>query len=120
MKKNLIRTFMLINILIIELQAKVNATLGSGYDSSKLPGGTLDTRIETVGNRVIGTFVVLFQVLSLAGIIIAGIRYIYSGASAKASLKKGLIGVIIGCIIVFGASTVTGLITGTFNDFIAP
>ena len=67
-------------------------------------------------SKIFGVLIVTLQVASMAGIIFAGVRYMFASADSKADLKKGLIHLAIGMVIVFGASSVVGFVTGTFDD----
>ena len=70
--------------------------------------------------KIWGVILVVLQIASVAGVIFAGVRYMFASADAKADLKKSMIHLVIGMIIVFGASTVVGFITGTFKDIFKP
>ena len=67
-------------------------------------------------SKIFGVLIVTLQVASMAGIIFAGVRYMFASADSKADLKKGLIHLAIGMVIVFGASSVVGFVTGAFDD----
>lgn len=67
-------------------------------------------------SKIFGVLIVILQVASMAGIIFAGVRYMFASADSKADLKKGLIHLAIGMVIVFGASSVVGFVTGAFDD----
>ena len=90
-------------------EAIVNTINGNKGDISGL---------TTARNRVIGSIILAFECISVGAIVYAGIRYMYAGAEKKAQLKNGLLALAIGAIIVFGASTIVGIITGMFKDTI--
>ena len=69
--------------------------------------------------KVWGTVLLILQVLSVAAIVIAGIRYMFASADGKANIKNQTIGLMVGAVLVFGASSVIGLITNITRD-IAP
>lgn len=69
--------------------------------------------------KVWGTVLLILQILSVAAIVIAGIRYMFASADGKADIKKQTIGLMVGAVLVFGASSVIGLITNITRD-IAP
>ena len=69
--------------------------------------------------KVWGTVLLILQILSVAAIVIAGIRYMFASADGKAEIKKQTIGLMVGAVLVFGASSVIGLITNITSD-IAP
>lgn len=73
-------------------------------------------KFNTALSKIFGVLIVTLQVASMAGIIFAGVRYMFASADSKADLKKGLIHLAIGMIIVFGASSVVGFVTRAFDD----
>lgn len=73
-------------------------------------------KFSTALSKIFGVLIVTLQVVSMAGIIFAGVRYMFASADSKADLKKGLIHLAIGMVIVFGASSVVGFVTGAFDD----
>ena len=78
------------------------------------------TKFNNALYKVWGVILVVLQVASIAGVIFAGVRYMFASADAKADLKKSMIHLVIGMIIVFGASTVVGFIIGTFKEMASP
>ena len=70
--------------------------------------------------RIWGGILVVLQIASIGGVIFVGVKYMFASADVKADLKKNMIHLVIGMIIVFGASTVIGFITGTFKDVFKP
>ena len=69
--------------------------------------------------KVWGTVLLILQVLSVAAIVIAGIRYMFASADGKADIKKQTIGLMVGAVLVFGASSIIGLITNITSDITA-
>lgn len=73
-----------------------------------------------VVSNVWGVILVALQVASIAGVIFAGVRYMFASADSKAEIKKGLIHLTIGMVIVFAASSVVGFILRAFKDVASP
>ena len=65
---------------------------------------------------VAGSVILIFQILTVAGVIITGIRYMFAGPDAQAEIKKTLPFVIIGIIIIFAGPVVIKFITDVFTD----
>lgn len=63
-----------------------------------------------------GVILVVLQVASMSGIIFAGVRYMFASVDSKADMKKSMIYLVIGMVIVFAASSVVGFVTGTFDE----
>lgn len=74
------------------------------------------TKFNASVSKITGVLLLVLQVASIIGIIYAGISYIIAPPDGKADIKKRLGHLAIGMIIVFGASTVVGFITGVFKD----
>ena len=66
--------------------------------------------------KVWGTVLLILQILSVAAIVIAGVRYMFASADAKADIKKQTITLVVGAVLVFGASGIINMITSISND----
>ena len=71
--------------------------------------GSIST-VDTLANNIWGTVLTIAQILAFAAIVFAGVRYMFASADQKADIKKGLIYLVIGAILVFAASTVVKII----------
>lgn len=96
-------------------------SIGGEFDSTlvnkvDITGNTQYNEINSFVSNVVGIVVLLVQVISVGGIIACGVIYMFAGASKKAQLKKSLIGISVGCIILFGGSTLVTLITNVFGE----
>ena len=112
----------LILTMLFSSVTSICAVLANGFNPNFLDEDIEDnskyTELADMRNKIIGIVVIVFQVLSFGGLVFCGIKYMFSGASAKAQLKTSLISIMIGCIIVFGASTVIGAIARTARQVI--
>ena len=86
---------------------KINSAL-SGSEASGNASGAIKS--------VWGTVLLILQILAVAAIIIAGIRYMFASADAKADIKKQTIGLMVGAVLVFGASSIINLIISITSD----
>ena len=71
--------------------------------------------INSISN-VWGIILTVLQVAAIAAVVFAGVRYMFASADSKADIKKQMIWLVIGAILVFGASTVIQLITNFADD----
>lgn len=94
---------------------KINEAL-KGDENGKLP---VSESAKTSILKVWGTVLLILQILSVAAIVIAGIRYMFASAEGKADIKKQTIGLMVGAVLVFGASSIIGLITNITSDITA-
>lgn len=92
------------------------STAGSGFDPNLIPDGTVDANMKKTANRVSGTVFTILQIAAFGGIIFAGIKYMYSSADQRADIKKNMIYLAIGMVLVFGASTVAKFVTNAAVD----
>ena len=84
---------------------KINEAL-KGDENGQLP---VSASAKTSILKVWGTVLLILQILSVAAIVIAGIRYMFASAEGKADIKKQTIGLMVGAVLVFGASGIIGL-----------
>lgn len=108
MKKKIIINILVMSILIL-LTIPCFATIDTGhykdiYDQS----GT--TGLNTMGNKVIGIVKLVGTALSVALLMIAGVKYMMASPSEKADFKGKLIAFAIGAVLVFAASQVVVLV----------
>lgn len=83
-----------------------SSNLGTGFDPSIIDKGEAVSQFETPIGKIWNTFVYIVQIAAIACIVIAGIRYMFASANEKADLKKSLIPLLIGAILVYAASSV--------------
>ncbi len=77
-------------------------------DIAKNSGGI--NKVDTAVGSIWSTVLTILQIAAVAAIVIAGVRYMFASADQKADIKKGMIGLVIGAILVFAASTVVQFI----------
>jgi len=58
------------------------------------------------------------QILSVAAVIFAGVRYMVASADQKADIKKGLMWLVIGAVITFTSTTIIGFITSVADQLL--
>ena len=63
-----------------------------------------------LGNKIITVVSTIGSVLSVIVLIVIGIKYMLGSVEEKAEYKKTLIPYVVGCIIVFAASSIAQLI----------
>lgn len=79
------------------------------------PSGSVG-KIDQVVNNVWGTVLTVLRVLAVAAIVYAGVKYMFASADSKADIKGGMVGLVVGAILVFGASIVVQLIMDAANQ----
>ncbi|MBR5228125.1 MAG: hypothetical protein IKV94_05780 [Clostridia bacterium] len=73
------------------------------------PGiGTLNDTVKDVW----ATVIVIVQILAVAAVVFAGLRYMFASSDAKADIKKSMGILIVGAVLVFAATTVLSFVTG--------
>ncbi len=77
---------------------------------TSLNQGTASGTIEKISSNVWGTVVVIVQILAVAAVVFAGIRYMFASANDKADIKKQLVILVLGAVLVFGATFVLSLV----------
>ena len=67
--------------------------------------------VTNFAQKIADTVITVVQILAVAAVVIAGVRYMFAGADKKAEIKDSMIALVIGGILVFAASSVIKIIT---------
>ena len=116
MKKSKKIMLRLVPVLLLVVGVLAGNVFATGV-STEWPdsNGSIGT-IDNAAGKIWGTLLTIFQILAIAAIVVAGIRYMFASADQKADIKKSLVVLVIGAILVFGASTVAKIIMDATND----
>ncbi len=76
-----------------------------GIDDA-LQGGKPSTDITNVAKNIWSTVVTIVQILSVAAVVFAGLRYMFASADQKADIKKSMGVLAVGAVLVFGATLI--------------
>lgn len=115
-KKIFLRVLPVLIVLMVVFTTNVFAAGFGNFTSN------MDVKADTSGNTVKsigavwGIILTVLQVAAIAAVVFAGVRYMFASADSKADIKKQMIWLVIGAILVFGASTVIQLITNFAGD----
>lgn len=121
--KNL-RKIALVFTFIFVVVTIVGSVYGVSGDKSSLTSalGTANSSstalTNTIGN-VWGTVTTVVQVLAVAAVVFAGVRYMFASADAKADIKKQTVILIVGAVLVFGATAILSLVSSATGSLIS-
>lgn len=105
MKKS-IKIILVISLIIICL---ITTSYGFGVDD--LPGNPNGTDgISNVGNGVVRILTTIGIIVSVATLVVIGIKYMMGSTEEKAEYKKSLLPYVIGAGLVFAASTIAQIV----------
>lgn len=122
MKKNkkvlLYLFFVTFVFLLLSYSESFAATVGTGFDYNIIPAptGSSTTEIKNVAKNIWKTLSFILQVASVGGVIFAGVRYMFASTETKADIKKSMLHLVIGLVIVFATTTIVNLIINVFNE----
>lgn len=119
MKKKILVSLLIVVIVFSFSFPVFCATLGggNGFDYSQIPKeNQFNTKLKTPFQNIWATLTIVFQIAAVAGLVFAGIRYMFASAEEKADIKSSMIHLIIGLVIVFCAATVVQIISNVFNE----
>ena len=68
--------------------------------------GSASSTIKIATGKVWATAITIVQILAVASVVFAGVRYMYSSAEKRADIKRGLSYLAIGAVFVFAAASV--------------
>lgn len=113
---------MLVAVMFVSFAPSIMAESGNATVNkviNNLGSGTGVGSINTSVNKVWSTILTILQIAAVAAIVIAGVRYMFASADQKADIKKGMIGLVIGAVLVFAASTVVQFIVTATDQITA-
>ena len=120
-KKIFLRVLPVLIVLMVVFTTNVFAEegtqegFGSFTNNMTVTANKSGKTINSISN-VWGIILTVLQVAAIAAVVFAGVRYMFASADSKADIKKQMIWLVIGAVLVFGASTVIQLITNFADD----
>ena len=78
--------------------------------------GNSTTALNSIGAGILQYLAIIGSGLSIIFLIILGIKYMMGSVEEKATYKKTLVPYVIGASLVFGASSIAGIVFGMFNN----
>lgn len=92
--------------------------VGTEFNYGQIPvsGNPMDNKLKKSFKNIWASLVTILQIAAVAGIVFAGVRYMFASAEAKADIKSSMIHLIIGMAIVFAASTLIKVVIEVFNQ----
>ena len=123
--KNIKKLIFVITIMIIILFIMNNMVLGASIGTMDLnswkPGSTTDasgTRLQQIGNSIIGILQVVGSISSVIALIIMGIKYMVGSVEERAEYKKTMLPYFIGAIMVFAITNVLAIVSDIMQNLI--
>lgn len=119
-KKIFLRVLPVLIVLMVVFTTNVfaankNAGFGDFKNDMTVKANTSGSTVGVIGN-VWGIILTVLQVAAIAAVVFSGVRYMFASADSKADIKKQMIWLVVGAILVFAASTVIKLITNVASD----
>jgi len=115
-KKLFLRVIPVVLVLMVFVSTNVFG-FGSFKSNMTINVGTNSVgSVSSAANKVWGTTTLILQMLAVAAIVIAGVRYMFAAPDAKADIKKQTIGLVVGAILVFAASGIVSFLVNVTND----
>lgn len=78
-------------------------------DSNTEAGGA--DRVQNFANMIIGVIQVVGTIISVAVLIVLGIKYMAGGVEERAEYKKTMMPYVIGALLVFGITNILGIVS---------
>lgn len=114
-KKIMLTILPMLFVLLFVFTANVSADVIS-TDFNNIQGGSEIGSVTNTARNVWSTIALILQIAAIAAIVFAGVRYMFASADTKADIKKQMVILVVGAVLVFGASTVVQFITGITNE----
>ena len=83
-----------------------------------ITGGSPVNEVVDVAKNVWATAEKVIQILAVAAVVFAGLRYMFASADGRADIKRQTVILVVGAVLVFGAVETAGLIYNAAKDII--
>ena len=96
----------------------VSNVFGVTFNSTMIPSGTNSGSgtVEKLTGNIWGTVITIVRILAVAAVVFAGVRYMMASANDKADIKKQMVILVIGAVMVFGATFLLNIISNVTNE----
>lgn len=88
-----------------------------GVMNSGKTNETADNAMQTIGGTIVKYITNAAIVVSVVMIAILGIKYMIGSAEEKAEYKKSFVPLLVGAVLVFGASVIAKIFVGLASSF---
>lgn len=106
-------------MLLIAMPCHVFASNVSNGPYNPGSGNALDNmEIKNTMKNTWATVATIVQILAVACVVFAGVRYMLSAADQRADIKQGMIFLAVGATIIFGATSLIRLVASSFNSIV--
>ena len=113
MKKFMLRVMPIVLMAVLIIAPAVWAAPYNPLNNN--PANSI-TKVDDAVQKIWGTVLTVLQVCAVAALVFAGVKYMFASADGKADIKNGMMGLVIGAILVFGASAVIKLIINASTE----
>lgn len=116
-KRIILRAIPVLFMLVAMVFVAGGNVFGDAIDPN-LPntGNDKITGVTNLAGTIWNTVAVILQILAIAAIVLAGVRYMFASADAKADIKKQTVILVIGAVLVFGAVAIAQLIANSTGE----
>ncbi len=106
-------TYKLISIAIVAVMVMftLSTTLFALTPGEVQPSDSpADSQISVLGGKIFGAIRTVGIVLSVIMLAVLGVKYMMGSSEEKAEYKKTMIPYLVGAVLIFGASTIAGIV----------
>lgn len=96
--------------------ANVFALSINDVDKPFTSSGDKITAVDDAVGSIWKTVKVIVQILAVAAVVFAGLRYMFASSDAKADIKRSMGILALGAILVFASTTVIGFVVNVSKD----
>ena len=110
-KKMVLAIFIIAIFTIFIASTAINATYSPNNFKGKITTTAAGTEnVKTVGGKIVGLIQVVGTIVSVAMLVVLGIKYMVGSAEERAEYKKTLFPYIVGSVLIFGASNLAQVV----------
>lgn len=103
-------------VVLVAVFVMTNVFAVSVPNDNELTGNKPLTGVTDLAKNIWATVSTVVQILAVAAVVFAGLRYMFASADQKADIKKSMGILAVGAILVFAATTIIKFVTGVAED----
>lgn len=90
--------------------------IGTEFDPNLVPDVNRITDLDNSMGKIWGTFILIVRILAISSIVITGLVYMFNSADTRADIKRNMMPLIIGAVIVYASSYLINFIVNVSTN----
>lgn len=104
------KTYKLVSAIMVAIMLMSTTLYALTPTAITATSTSADTQIQAIGGKIFSAIRTIGIVLSVVMLAVLGVKYMMGSSEEKAEYKKTMIPYLVGAVLIFGASTIAGMV----------